>query len=31
MYELPVVVDLAREIGVPFVGRLEDHLLEVSD
>lgn len=30
MYKLSVVVDLAREVGVALVGRLEDYLLNVS-
>lgn len=31
MYELPVVVNLAREVRVTLVGRLENYLLMVSD
>jgi hypothetical protein len=31
MYELSVVVDLAREVRVPLVGGLEDYLPKVSD
>jgi hypothetical protein len=31
MYELTMVVDLAREVRVPLVGGLEDYLLKVSN
>jgi hypothetical protein len=31
MYELPVVVDLAREVGIPLVGGLEDYLGAIGE